>query len=195
MSQEHSYASDKLLWLAVQKGRPDAFRELYLSYADLLYNYGCKMNPDRELVKDSMQDVFPTLWEKRQDLHIKTSVKSYLFQMFRRDLIHKLQRTSRELIKEEDVGFELSIESKIIMDEAQIHLRQQLHAAVKTLTPRQKEILFLRFYEKLPYEEISDLMALNRNSMYKLLSAAIKRLKDQLTCLIPATGILLDWLV
>jgi RNA polymerase sigma factor (sigma-70 family) len=168
------------LWLSVQSGDHQSFRIFYMTFTDILYNYGLRICPDQEIVKDSIQDLFQLVWEKRESIIIKSSVKHYLLTVLKRDLIKK----STALQKREQIGkitdFELSVETKIVGDEAQVYRHRQLNAAIEMLTVRQKEILFLRYYENLSYEEISALMNLNKNSMYKLLSGAIQRIKSYL---------------
>ena len=172
-------SDEKELWLALQQGDHRSFHLLYLEYSDFLYNYGRKICQDTDLVKDSIQEVFKIIWEKKENIIIKRSLKYYIFTIFRRELIQKIkyQNSLNPQLKEMD--FELSIENKIIKDESQQQLRKRLEKAIDKLSHRQKEILYLRYYENLDYTEISELMSLNKNSMYKLLSAAIQRLKDE----------------
>ncbi|MEL6192464.1 MAG: sigma-70 family RNA polymerase sigma factor [Bacteroidota bacterium] len=171
--------ADKELFSLIQKGDSLAFRYLFDTYADVLFNYGLKITPDREAIKDSIQDVFSIIWEKRNQINIQHSLKYYLFSMFRRELIRKLKQKRNTSLKEQEMGFDVSIESKIILDESRQATREELQYAIKQLTPRQKEIVFLRYYENLQYKEIEEIMSLNPNSLYKLLSAAIKRLRNQ----------------
>ena len=86
-----NYTHDKELWAAIQQSDPQAFQQLYVTFSDIMYNYGCKISSSSDLVKDSIQDVFEILWTKRQKLQIKSSLKAYILQMFRRDLIEKLR--------------------------------------------------------------------------------------------------------
>ena len=165
------------IWKSIKEGDSAAFQKLYWAYADLLFNYGKKMTSNSDLVKDSIQEIFEVLWERKETINIRNSVKSYLFVIFRRSLLKKLKesRMYTESMPEREVDF--SIELKIVVEEQDRYLRQELNKAIKTLSPRQKEIVFLRFYENMSFEEISELMSLNSNSLYKLLSAAISRLR------------------
>ncbi|MNE93296.1 RNA polymerase sigma factor [compost metagenome] len=49
-----------------------------------------------------------------------------------------------------------------------------------SLTNRQREAIFLRFYEDLSYEEIAELLEMNLGGTYKLIYRALDRLRDQL---------------
>jgi RNA polymerase sigma factor (sigma-70 family) len=63
---------------------------------------------------------------------------------------------------------------------------------INTLPPRQKEIIFLRFYEGLSYDEIADIMSISINSAYKLLYKALENLQ-QIMGPSPLLGILLGF--
>lgn len=175
-----------LLWKAIQADDQQAFRRLYETQVDMMYNYGRKMCSHAPLVEDAIQDVFRILWEKKSSLDIEHSLKAYLLTMLRREIMRKLQQEKAKyaLLPSSELPFELSIESSIILEEAHQERRRSLEASLQALTPRQREILFLRYQENLSFDEISQLMTLNHNSMYKLLAAAIKRLRQQLLALV-----------
>ena len=50
--------SDKILWEAFKQGDELAFIRIYKNYSKLLYDYGCKYSPDKEMVRDCLQDFF-----------------------------------------------------------------------------------------------------------------------------------------
>ena len=58
--------------------------------------------------------------------------------------------------------------------------RQQLKAGLSEVSDRQREVLFLRYYEGLTYEEISEVMDLQYQSIRNLVSRALKKLKARL---------------
>ena len=69
-----------------------------------------------------------------------------------------------------------SVKFMITRQEEQ-ELRKQVIALVNTLPARQQEIIFLRFYEGMSYEEIAVIMDINMSSTYKLLYKALDNLQ------------------
>lgn len=57
---EPNKLADQLLWAAFKKGDELAFIRIYKTYSAVLYHYGCKYSPDKELVRDCLQDFFFT---------------------------------------------------------------------------------------------------------------------------------------
>ena len=56
-------------WMAeFQDGNSSAFSILYDSYVNILFNYGCKLTNDKELLKDCIHDVFVKIYMKRTEL-------------------------------------------------------------------------------------------------------------------------------
>lgn len=75
---------------------------------------------------------------------------------------------------------EYSIEEEIVMDETDARLRNILLESLRKLTPRQQEILYLKFDNDLSYEEISDMFGISvescRTSVYRI----IRGIRDDL---------------
>jgi len=57
-------------------------------------------------------------------------------------------------------------------------LRARIRYFIETLPARQQEIIFLRFYEGLSYEEIADIMSISISSTYKLFYKALNNLQN-----------------
>ena len=59
-------------------GDTTAFSKLYNLHVNLLYNYGCKLTTDVELLKDCIQEVFIKIYNKRTELDTVANFKSYI---------------------------------------------------------------------------------------------------------------------
>lgn len=186
-----------LLWDQFRAGELTAFTELYNTYVQTLYNYGKRFTFDKTLVEDCIQDLFIELWNKRDHLGNTDSPKSYLIKSLRNRLLRRLTRehkyTLNHLFEEYDFEVELSPEFSLINEQSSIEQRAQLQQALQQLTKRQREVIFLKFYENLSYEEIATLMSIELRSVYNLVSKAIDLIKRSLTRLFLLLGFLLAW--
>lgn len=63
------------LWESFIKGETAAFEEVYRRYYSLLYSYGIRMVGDRELVADTIQNLFVKLILNCRNLHYTDNVK------------------------------------------------------------------------------------------------------------------------
>ena len=77
-----------------------------------------------------------------------------------------------------DFDIELSVEDKLIKVGANRAHLEKLNASIQKLTSRQREIIYLKFYENLSYDQISKALDVDRKAVYKLMARALKRLKQ-----------------
>lgn len=181
MSKQVLQQQDGILWNQFRAGELSAFTELYNTYVQTLYNYGKRFSPDKALIEDSIQDLFIELWNKKDHLSDTDSPKYFLMKSLRNKMLRKLEREHRYILNNlsEDYDFEveLSYEFSLVTEQTSIEQRQQLQQALQQLTKRQREVIFLKFYENLSYEEIAALMSIELRSVYNLVSKAIDVIK------------------
>jgi RNA polymerase sigma-70 factor (ECF subfamily) len=175
--------NDIQLWELRRTGNKTAFEELFKFYYRFLYNYGLKHTGNNNLLEDCLQELFAELWEKASNTEIQ-SFRAYLFQSFRFILYRQLQKDSRYNYYNNVKGspdeysiFSLSTEHFIIEKEENDEKAKMLQTAINQLSKRQQEIIYLRFYNDLEYEEICEIMQISYQVSRNLLYQAIKSLK------------------
>lgn len=169
------------LWSAFKNGNERALISIFDRFAKALYNYGIKIYHDHESVKDTVQELFIELWKNRQNLSDTDSIKFYLFKALR----FKLQRVKKSKINRDllslsqiDDGVSPSHEFFVIAEQALFEQRQRLMKMLDSLTPRQREAIFLRYFEEMSYDRIAGIMEMNKQSVYNLIHAGICQLRE-----------------
>lgn len=173
------------LWQRFKSGDEEAFGEIYQQYVGILYNYGYHITSDVFLVQDAIQDLFVDLWRLRQNLSDTTSIKFYLFRALRRKL-HRLVE-SEQIFTDLPTNSSFSLpayESIQIANEEATERSQQLQYFLKTLPPRQFEVIRLRFFEEFSFDQIAAIMDMNEQSVRNLLQRAIIKLRTQFGSLV-----------
>ena len=182
----HSTLEDKSLIDQMRSGDYAAFTLLYNKYIRQLTQYGLKFIPDLPAVEDCLHDVFVWLWTNRQKLDIHYSVKSYLFKSVRTSILHVLYKQSRlqslQPGDEHAYPFELALtpEALVLHNENRRLIKQQIEQVLRSLTPKQKEVIYLRYYEGLNFEDIAQSMNLSVKACYKLMGRAIATLRENI---------------
>lgn len=171
------------LWLDIKDGNEQALADLFRLYYSRLYNYGMKIVTNQEFIKDCIQELFLTLWDSKNSINDAYSVKSYLFSSLRRTIFRKLKknRTTYERNKkyvENHFTEPLNVEQLIVHFEVEQESKKQLRKAIDHLGGRQKEAIYLKYYDGLSNAEIADVMGINRQSVYNHVSGAIQRLQQ-----------------
>ncbi len=180
-------SADELLWKQLKEGDKKALEKIYrLNFSDL-YKYGCKFSADKSLVEDAIQELFITIFEKRENLSQIDSIKPYLLISLKRNLINKIKKEKKISdieLEEKYFDVELSLDEKLISNELNEEKALKLKQAITKLSSRQKEALYLKYYSGLDYDEICEIMDLNYQSARNLVSRALLKLTKILTILI-----------
>ncbi|MCW9706623.1 RNA polymerase sigma factor [Fodinibius salsisoli] len=176
---------DQELWSALRKGNRKALSKLFQLHHKHLYNYGLKIVSSEQVVNGVIQELFLNLWDKHQHLSTAYSVKAYLLSSFRRLIFKQIQkeknrakRNRKYIEREEELTF--SVENTLIREEVAQEKRRQLHEAFQTLTARQKEAIFLKFYHGLTNRELVEVMDINYQCVRNLLYKALERLRSHI---------------
>ena len=182
---KYEITSDTLLWNNFRSGDEKSFEIIYRTYIKPLYLYGSKFTNNKELVLDCIQEVFVDLFIHRQNLGETNNIKLYLFISLRRKIIYSIHKKNLiQLFPDEELPF-LSIystEEEVSDQESEMELINKLSKALETLSPRQKEAIYLRFSCELKYEEICQIIELNNQSVRNLVHRAIEKLRKILIC-------------
>ncbi len=171
------------IWKSFQSGDKEAFAYIYNLHVEVLFHYGTKLTNDDEMVKDAIQEVFLDLYLKREKNKTNPeNLKYYLILALKRNLIKKLIR-KRKLVEEEpnsDILFEpeYSIEKMIIEHEEDAEINRRVSNALKQLSSKQKETIYLRFSESLEYSEIAKLLNISIESARKQVYRALKSIRE-----------------
>lgn len=175
---------ERSVWLKFQAGDQQAYSFLYGAYFKPLYRYGLKISADASLVKDCIQELFIKLWRTRENLGQPVSTKSYLFGSLRRTMLKELAKKHYKLQENlpEDYHFEVCLPHEFRLIDLQVTeaRMKQLEQALKKLTKRQRDVIHLKFYGQLSYEEIAEIMELNVRSVYNLVSKALDVLYQEI---------------
>lgn len=178
----NSDSKDIALWQAFKSGDRDAFAKIYNLFIEDLLSYGYRVTNDRQLIRDSIQDLFLHLWHTRENLTDTDSIRFYLYVSLRNRILRNIEKHNHTSIDTQDL-FEniigvLSVEDELITTEQYSEQIIQLKRAIQQLPKRQQEIIQLRYYHDFSFEEIAGMMEINNQSVRNLLHRAITELRQ-----------------
>ncbi len=177
--------NDNILWLGLKQGDKEMFLALYKKYYHTLLFIGLKEMKDVHLVKDIIQQLFLYLWEKRESVQDARDVRSYLITSFLRKLTADWKKSKQfgtlEVVWSayaEDT--QPNPEEKLIFKDEHNQLFQLLKERINELPTRQKELIVLKFYEGLSYQEIVEKTGLSHRTVYNKIHEGLKKLKSDI---------------
>ncbi len=189
-------AEEARLARAAAAGDGSAFATLYERYERRAYNLAYRLTTSEDDAADAVQDAFLNVMRRLPKLEGRDLVfGSYLFTATRNasyDLMQKRKRaepsdaipeTAAPIGAAAGGGFGLDPgdpdedpDRKLLLESQQDEIR----AANERLPERQREALALCELEELSYDEIAEIMDMNRNSVAQLISRARIKLRDEL---------------
>jgi RNA polymerase sigma factor (sigma-70 family) len=177
------FNSNRELWQQLKDGNIQAMGELFSRNHNYLVAYGLKIIPSREIVFDSIQDIFLTIWNSRENLSDVCNVVSYLFKALRNELLRRMRQEARfspltESKVVEGIDLSFSYEDIILQKETSKEIHQFVLQALNKLGARQKEAIFLKFYFGMSNSEIGEVMDLQDQSVRNTIHEALKILKQ-----------------
>jgi RNA polymerase sigma-70 factor (family 1) len=179
------------LWRAIQAGDHEAFEQLYQTTVIHLTNQAYSILKDRDLVKDILQDVFVSLYTKRNELPADMNVMGYLNNAVKYKVSTVMRdRLSREnhhlsILKTEEGSFLQSFPYE------NTELKKQIRAGIDTLPEKCRQAFMLNHYGSLGYKAIALEMGISVKTVEKHISKALQVLRKELseekyTCIIMA---------
>jgi RNA polymerase sigma factor (sigma-70 family) len=172
------------LWLQrLQQNDEQALAAIMRKYYTALYNYGARFTNDEALVKDCIQEVFISLWQRRESAAEILSPRYYLLRAVKNKVLKSLhQHVIRTGLMEGESAYdflqEFSVEKLIIDKQMSEEQATILRKTMAQLSKRQHELIYLKFYQHLDHAQIAGLMNLNRQSVYNLLHETIQKLRS-----------------
>lgn len=173
-------SQEQILWNRFREGDEVAFTQLSKQFYKTLVHYGGKFTSNSQIIEDAIQDLLIKLWLRRASLTQVASVKFYLLRAFRNQLFKTLQIFKAVPLEEnfDSIHFEDSSEISFIAEESSKNMLQKVSSSLQQLPERQREILYLRFYQDLRVEEIAQLLQIKPQSVSNTIQRALVTLRD-----------------
>jgi RNA polymerase sigma factor (sigma-70 family) len=171
---------EQTLWNNFRAGDEVAFTLLSKQFYKTLVHYGGKFTSNNQIIEDAIQDLLIKLWLRRASLTEVESVKFYLLRAFRNQLFKTLQTFKTVPLEDDfdDLNFEDSFETSFIAEESLQGILHKVSSSLKQLPERQREILYLRFYQDLRVEEIAQLLQIKPQSVSNTIQRALHTLRE-----------------
>ena len=181
MSTFESY-NELDLWKLFLEGDKEAFSVFYRHNYRKLYSYGISLGMDSELIDDIIQELFVKLYTRPQLIKDFSTIQAFLYVAVRNAFVNHEKQRKKYLYLDEFENFELPyfVENTQIEDEEELKaLKEKIHRIINSLTPRQKEIIYLRFLHQKEYEEIARIMDMSEQAARNLTYRAMEKIRKE----------------
>ncbi len=178
------HTDDKALIEAFQQGDDFAFVSLYNRYKGPVYTFCLKMLFDRELAQDVMQETFLRIFENRDRLLNAHSFKAWTFTIARNQCLNQFRRSSKLVVLDEE-SIPTAPETAVLAQVANLEKSEQIALVnhfLGQLKPEYREVIILREYQNLTYDEIA---AVTRSTLSAVKSRLFKARRKLAAFMLP----------
>jgi RNA polymerase sigma-70 factor (ECF subfamily) len=184
---KYAEVEEKQVMTQVVTGDLNTFEMVFRDYYKPLVRYGNTFLKDSDETEDIVQQVFVSLWEKRTQLDIHTSIRAVLYKSVQNACLNKIKHLKVRSVYAED--WKATQQMEETSDSVQVNeLNSRIQMAVESMPEQCGRIFKMSRFEQLRYQEIADELGLSvktvENQMGKALKIVREELKDYLPLLI-----------
>lgn len=148
----------------------------------MLFNYGMQVIPQPDMIDDAIHETFIDIWKYKGTLHVQAP-KSYLIRCLRNKLLKSKKEEERKdkvIRSYAEDEFQLEYDAFHIQEliEHNSELETYLQEALKQLSPQQREIIFLVFYQNMSYQEVAVVLDIKIKTVYNQIYRALQNLRN-----------------
>lgn len=175
------YTDDTLLKM-MSNDNEEAFSLLYRRYWQGLFVTAAKALRGKDEAEDVVQEVFLSLWNRRRELQIESSLAGYLQTSVRYKAIHYIEKhiTRRNYLSTiadvEINAISATAEIQLQLKELQLAIRH----AIEKMPPRMQEVYQMSRHEHLTHKEIAQRLAISEETVKKQVQYALRLIKRAL---------------
>ncbi len=174
--------SDLLIFKRVKSGDVRAFETLFKSYYKPLCIYAVRYVGELEVAEEIVQDVFYTVWKKKEELSITTSVKSYLYKAVLNKSLQYIEHLQvRNKYRDVLLALEndnASVNPSAVLEYGQ--LEEHIVKVIAELPERRRKIFSMSRFEGRKYSEIALSLSISVKTVEAEISKAIRTLKENI---------------
>ena len=177
---------DETLIDDIRIGNEAVFEAVFRQYYAPLCRYAQPILSDADEAEEVVQNVFLTIWERRESLLITTSVKAYLYRSVHNRSLNRLNQQSVRASHRQQAATELyadvaSPTESLLADELSTHL----YRAIGQLPEQCRRAFELSRFEELSYKEIADRLGIATKTVENQIGKALRILRTELSDYLP----------
>ena len=141
-----------------ERSQEKGLRVLMDTYQSRLYWHIRRMIVDHDLAQDVLQDTFIKVYQNFHQFKQESKLYTWLYRIATNEALQQLNKLKRMNRTDEDPEYHLvNMVADNISAEAD-EIQVLLQKAIQTLPEKQKLVFMMRYYDELPYEEISNIV-------------------------------------
>lgn len=171
---------------AIREGNERIFEETFRKYYQSLCNYANSILKEIDEAEEVVQNLFLNIWEKRSELEINISLKSYLYRAVHNHCLNRIKHLKvREEYQQYTVNFYDASYESVSQTVLKNELETKIEEAIRKLPEQCKLIFRMSRFEELKYQEIAEKLKISPKTVENQIGKALKILRVELAEYLP----------
>jgi RNA polymerase sigma factor (sigma-70 family) len=156
-----------------------AFTEIVKKYQERLYWHIRRMLVDHDDSNDVLQNVFIRVWNALSGFREDAQLYTWLYRIATNECLTFIEQQKKKAsVSLSDVESGLSNKIKADKDFDANKLEWKLQLAIQQLPEKQRVVFMLRYYDEMPYEEMSKVLETSAGALKASYHHAAKKIED-----------------
>lgn len=177
-----NFSDDQALLQAILSGNNGerAFGALVTRYQERLYWHIRRLVVDHESANDVLQNAFIKIWKNLEQFRGESSLSTWIYRIATNESINHLNQLKRRLSVSMDEQINLSERIKADPHFRSDRIEWKLQLAIQDLPEKQRIVFLLRYYDEMPYQEMSKVLETSEGALKASYHHAVKKIEHSL---------------
>ena len=163
------------------KAREESFTIIMQRYQQRLYWHIRRMVIDHDDANDILQNVFIRVWKSLNGFREDSQLFTWLYRIATNESITFLNKKRKHIfVSVQDVNNELKNKLTTQGNFSENKTELKLQEAILTLPQKQRVVFNLRYYDEMPYEEMSRVLETSEGALKATFHHAVKKVESYL---------------
>jgi len=156
-----------------------AYTVLIKKYQEKLYWHIRRMVVDHDDANDVLQNVFIRVWKGLENFREDSQLYTWLYRIATNEsltFIEQQKKRSAVSLNDDEAGLSNKVKADQHFDFQKLEWKLQL--AIQQLPEKQRVVFNLRYYDEMPYEEMSKVLETSEGALKASYHHAVKKIED-----------------
>lgn len=159
--------------------REKAYTAIIKKYQEKLYWHIRRMVVDHDDANDVLQNVFIRVWKGLENFREDSQLYTWLYRIATNEsltFIEQQKKRGSVSLNDEDAGLSNKVRADEHFDFQKLEWKLQL--AIQQLPEKQRVVFNLRYYDEMPYEEMSKVLETSEGALKASYHHAVKKIEE-----------------
>jgi RNA polymerase sigma-70 factor (ECF subfamily) len=176
---QHPDDKELLAQFRTESTRELAFTRLMKKYQEKLYWHIRRLVVEHEDANDVLQNMFIKVWKNLDNFREDSQLYTWLYRIATNEsltFLEQQKKRSTASLSDDENGMEYKLKADRDFDEKKLEWKLQL--AIQRLPEKQRAVFNLRYFEEMPYEEMSRVLETSEGALKASYHHAVKKIEE-----------------